>query len=178
MKTTKQSKEPIRSLTPAATVHGLYVPDYDDLIPLTKEITLAPEDARENPIVIDLEFAPEYDLDSIIVDLIYDNMDPIPLPDLVRGFTIPRFVPYWLHWFAIPAGELYDRNGRTAHPRAPGIHTVQIRTAKKTVGVAGRTRNFSPANGGWMSPVYTFRIEAEETDTLRDTDDTSDLMDG
>jgi hypothetical protein len=148
---------------PAATVHGLYVPGPDDLFELTEEIPLTPGEAGEYPIVIDLDFAPEYDHESIIADLIYDNTDPIPLPDLLRGFTIPRCVPYWFHWFDIPAGELYDKNGRIAHPRAPGIHTVQIRTARKTGAIARRERNFSPANGGWMSPVYTFVISKDES---------------
>jgi len=160
---------------PAATVHGLYVPDFDDLVPLTEDSPLTREDASENPIVIDLEFAPESDLDSIIVDLIYDNMDPIPLPDLIRGFNIPWFVPYWFHWFDVPAGELYDKNGRNANPRTPGTHTVQIRTARKSGGIAGKERNFSPANGGWMSPVYTFVIVDDDPE---DTGGTSDSLYG
>lgn len=156
---------------PAATVHGLYVPVFDDLVPLAEDTPLMPEDVSENPIVIDLEFAPEFDLDSIIVDLIYDTMDPIPLPDLIRGFNIPRFVPYWFHWFDVPAGELYDKNGRNANPRATGTHTIQIRTARKTGGITGTERNFSPANGGWMSPVYTFAISDGDSGDTGDMDD-------
>jgi hypothetical protein len=162
-------------------VYDLFVPDFDDYIPLSEEISLTLKDANENPIVIDLEFAPEYDLESIIVDLIYDNMDPIPLPDQIRGFNIPRCVPYWFHWFDIPSGELYDVNGRTVYPRAPGTHTVQIRTARKPGGIAGKTRNFSPANGGWMSPVYTFMIAENDPgnpDDAGGTDDPDDPDNG
>lgn len=149
---------------PAATVHGLFIPDFDDYVRLTERVLVTPEDAADEPIVIDLEFAPEYDHESIIVDVIYDNMDPIQLPDLIRGFNIPRCVPYWFHWFDIPAGDLCDVHGRVAHPRAPGTHTVQIRTAGKTGGTGGKGRNFSPANGGWTSPVYTFVIAADDPD--------------
>ncbi len=148
---------------PAATVHGLFVPGIDDYFRLTEESPLGLEDLQD-PIVIDLEFAPEYDHESVIVDLIYDNMDPIPLPDLIRGYNIPRCVPYWFHWFEIPAGELYGVNGRTVYPRALGTHTVQIRTARKINGNVRKGRNFSPANGGWMSPVYTFVIAETDPD--------------
>lgn len=76
------------SYIPAAIVTGLYQVDGCGLAPLTEDYPLTPEDVLVNPIVIDLEFDPEYDLDSIIVDLIYDNMDPIPLPDLLRGLFL------------------------------------------------------------------------------------------
>ncbi|OPY32813.1 MAG: hypothetical protein A4E34_02190 [Methanoregula sp. PtaU1.Bin006] len=162
--------KPINDYTPAAIVTGLYQVDGPCLEPLTEEYPLTPEMVSEFPIVIDLEFDPAYDFDSIIVDLIYDTMDPIPLPDLIRGSNIPCCVPYWFHWFTIPDVVLHGKNGRVADPRTPGIHTIQIRTARKT-GVTGNVRNFSPANGGWMSGVTTFVIAEEDFEDPGDTDD-------
>ena len=43
-------------------------------------------------------------------------------------------------------------------PRAPGIHTVQIRTGRRKWAQMGRVRDFSPANGGYTSPVFEIRI--------------------
>ena len=154
---TKKPKETTRSVPPAATVTGLYRVDGCGLFPLTEETPLTPEEMDEFPIVIDLEFDPACDLDNIIVDLIYDNGDPIPLPDLVRGQNIPCCVPYWFHWFTIPAGDLNNGNGSTTDPRAPGLHTIQIRTARE----AAAGRDFSPANAGWISRVCTFAIDEE-----------------
>jgi len=166
--------KPDNNSTPAATVTGLYQVDGPCLEPLSEDHPLTPEDVSEFPIVIDLEFDPAYDLDSIIVDLIYDTMDPIQLPDLLRGCNLPCCVPYWFHWFSIPDVVLHDKNGRIADPRAPGIHTVRIRTARKSGGIAGKARNFSPANGGWMSPVYTFAISEGDPEDPGDTDDPDD----
>jgi len=160
--------KPSNDYTPAATVAGLYQVDGCCLEPLSEEYPLTPEEVSEFPIVIDLEFDPACDYDSIIVDLIYDNMDPIPLPDLIRGSNIPCCVPYWFHWFTIPDVVLHDKKGRITDPRAPGIHTVQIHTARKT-GITGKERNFSPANGGWMSGVTIFAIADEDSRELSNT---------
>jgi hypothetical protein len=54
--------------------------------------------------------------------------------------------------------------GRRVYPRAVGIHTVRIRTAKRNSRQEGNRRDFSPANGGWTSPVFTFAIGAEAGD--------------
>lgn len=49
------------------------------------------------------------------------------------------------------------------YPRAPGIHTVQIRTGRRKFAQMGRVRDFSPAHGGYISPVFEIRI-AEDAD--------------
>ena len=174
MKTTmKNPKETTGNIPPAAIVTGLYRVDGCSLFPLTEEDPLTCEEIDEFPIVMDLEFDPEYDLDDIVVDLIYDTMDPIPLPDLIRGHTLPCCVPYWFHWFAVPDVVLHDKNGRMADPRAPGLHTIQIRTARKT-GIPAGERNFSRANGGWMSGVTTFAISEGDPEDPGDTGDSDD----
>ena len=51
-------------------------------------------------------------------------------PDLFRGTDIPRGIRFWPDWFTIPPyDEMHDLDGRRVYPRAPGIHTVQVRTA-------------------------------------------------
>ena len=48
---------------------------------------------------------------------------------------------------------------RDFFPRVLGIHTVRFRTAKRKPEKMGKYRDFSPANGGWMSPYFEFAIE-------------------
>lgn len=145
--------------TPVASVTGLYRATLCGLELLTEDTPLTPGEVRENPVIFELVLYPASVNDSIIIDLIYDNLEPIPLPDLVRGVDIPRGIPFWLDWFEIPPfREMCDMTGRRVYPRAAGIHTVRFRIAKKLSVRQGRIRNFSPANGGWMSPAFTFAI--------------------
>ena len=151
--------------TPAATVTGLYRMSFSGIELLTEDIPLTLEEVRMNPIVYELELYPESQNDDLIVDVIYDRMEPIRLPDLIRGTDLPRGVPFWLDWFEIPPyREARDMMGRRVYPRAAGIHTVRIRTAKRKREQKGNRRDFSPANGGWTSPVFTFAIMADGCD--------------
>ena len=94
--------------------------------------------------------------ENLIIDVIYDNMSPLRLQDLMRGTDIPRGVRFWPDWFEIPPyREMHDIDGRRVYPRSPGIHTVRIRTAKRKL---GQIRDFSPANGGYTSPVFELVI--------------------
>jgi hypothetical protein len=53
-------------------------------------------------------------------------------------------------------------DGRLVYPRAPGIHTVQVRTGRRKFAQVGRARDFSPENGGYTSPLFEIRIAGEE----------------
>src|SRR5512137_218384 len=145
--------------TPVATVTGLYRCTFSGFEPLTVDAPLTLEEVRSTPIFYELDLSEEQEAD-LIVDVIYDNTDPIRLPDLIRGAGIPRGVPFWMDWFEIPPyREMRDMHGRSVYPRAPGIHTVRFRTAKRNHEKMGKYRDFSPVNGGWMSPYFEFAIE-------------------
>jgi hypothetical protein len=145
--------------TPVATVTGLYRATPGGLEPLTVANPLTFEEAWQGPVFYELELYPEHGNDNLIVDLIYDAMAPVRLPDLIRGTDIPRGVRFWPDWFEIPPFHiLHTADGRRVYPRSPGIHTVRIRTAKRTRDRS--TRDFSPANGGATSPLFGFAIAA------------------
>lgn len=150
-------------IVPVATVTGLFRGTHSGLELLTEDFPLTPEEVRTTPIFYELELHPEQENADLIVDLIYDNMEPIRLPDLLRGTDIPRGVRFWPDWFTIPPyREMRDMCGRYVYPRAPGIHAVRFRTAKRKRD--GWTRDFRPANGGWTSPVFFFGIAGEPYD--------------
>jgi hypothetical protein len=150
-------------ITPVATVTGLFRVTHSGLELLTEDTPLTLDEVRTNPIIYELELHPESQIDDLIVDVIYDNMEPIRLPDLIRGTDVPRGIPFWLDWFEIPpVREARDMMGRQVYPRAAGIHTVRIRTARRKRETETNRRDFSPANGGWISPVFTFAITADE----------------
>jgi len=147
---------------PVAIVTGLYRGTFSGLEPLTKDTPLTLDEVRRNPVFYELELDPDSDGDNLIVDVIYDNMAPIRLQDLMRGTDIPRGIRFWPDWFEIPPyREMRDTTGRRIYPRAPGIHTVRFRTARRKL---GRARDFSPKNRGYTSPVFEFAIAAEGTD--------------
>jgi hypothetical protein len=149
-------------IMPVATVTGLYRGTYSGLELLTEDFPLTLSEVRSNPIIYELELLPEQKNENLIIDVIYDNMEPIQLPDLMWGTDIPRGIPFWLDWFEIPPyREMCDMTGRRVYPRAPGVHTVRIRTARRKRGRLGKVRDFSPANGGYTSPVFTFAITAD-----------------
>jgi hypothetical protein len=148
-------------ITPVATVTGLYRGTFSGLEPLTRDTPLTLDELRRNPIFYELELHPEQNDENLIIDIIYDNMNPIRLQDLFRGTDIPRGVRFWPDWFEIPPyREMRDSDGRRVYPRAPGIHTVRFRTAKRKMNRAGKNRDFSPANAGYTSPVFEFTISA------------------
>jgi hypothetical protein len=152
-------------IMPVATVTGLYRGTFSGLEPLTAATPLSREEVRRNPIFYELELRPGQEDENLIIDVIYDNMAPIRLQDLMRGTDIPRGVRFWPDWFEIPPyREMRDADGRRVYPRSPGIHTVRIRTAKRKREQAGRVRDFSPANGGSTSPVFELAIMAGESD--------------
>ena len=145
---------------PAATVTGLYRGTFSGLEPLTKETPLTLDEIRRNPVFYELDLGENPEDTNLIVDVIYDNMQPQRLPDLMRGTDIPRGVRFWPDWFEVPPyREMRDATGRRVYPRAPGTHTVRIRTARRKR--AGLARDFSPANGGYVSPVFELVIAAD-----------------
>ena len=149
--------------TPVATVTGLYRGTFCGLEPLTKDTPLTQEEVRTKPLFYELELHPEQEDKNLIIDVIYDNMAPIRLQDLMRGTDLPRGIRFWPDWFDIPPyREMKDIDGRRVYPRSPGTHTVRIRTATRKIGQAGKTRDFGPANGGSTSPVFEFTIAGGE----------------
>ncbi|MGA2120940.1 MAG: hypothetical protein ABSG49_02715 [Methanoregula sp.] len=148
-------------ISPVATVTGLYRGTFSGLEPLTKDTPLTLDEVRRNPVFYELELHPEQEDGDLIIDVIYDNMSPLRLPDLMRGTDIPRGVRFWPDWFEVPPyREMHDTDGRRVYPRAPGTHTVRIRTARRKREQAGKVRDFSPANGGSTSPVFELVIAA------------------
>ena len=142
--------------TPVATVTGLYRGTFSGLEPLTQD------EVRRNPVFYELDLQPGNEGADLIIDIIYDNLSPLHLQDLERDTDIPRGVRFWQDWFDIPHyREMRDIDGRRVYPRSPGTHTVRIRTAKRKL---GQVRDFSPANGGYMSPVFEITIAAEVND--------------
>ena len=152
-------------IRPVATVTGLYRGTFGGLEPITKDTPLTLEEVRRNPIFYELELHPQQEDENLIIDVIYDNMAPMRLQDLIRGTDIPRGVRFWPDWFDVPPyREMRDLDGRRVYPRAPGIHTVRIRTARRRRELMGRVRDFSPKNGGSTSPVFEFTITSGGAD--------------
>ncbi|MFA4824246.1 MAG: hypothetical protein WC593_03725 [Methanoregula sp.] len=150
---------------PVATVTGLYRGTWSGLEPLTLDTPLTLDEVRRNPLFYEMELHPEAGDENLIIDVIYDNMAPIRLQDLMRGTDIPRGVRFWPDWFDIPPyREMRDTDGRRVYPRAPGIHTVRIRTARRKISRMGKVRDFSPANGGCTSPLFEITIAADGDD--------------
>jgi len=63
--------------------------------------------------------------------------------------------------FIISRVKWNGTNPGICHPVV--FHTVQIRTGRRKFAQMGRVRDFSPANGGYTSPVFRIRI-AEDGD--------------
>ena len=144
---------------PVATVTGLYRGTFSGLEPLTKDTPLTLDEVRRNPVFYELELNPEREDGDLIIDVIYDNMSPMRLQDLMRGTDIPRGVRFWPDWFEVPPyREMRDMCGRRVYPRAPGIHEVRFRIAKRKREKQGKYRDFSPANRGYTSPVFEITI--------------------
>ena len=149
-------------IRPVAMVTGLYRGRSDGLEPLSVNTPLTQDEVRRNPIFYELDLHPESGDESLIIDVIYDNLSPTRLQDLRRGTDIPRGVRFWPDWFDIPPyEEMHDIDGRRVYPRAPGIHTVQILTGRRKFAQMGRVRDFSPDNGGYTSPVFEIMIAGE-----------------
>ena len=158
------------NLQPIATVTGLYRGKFGGLEPLTVDKPLSRDEVRRNPIFYELDLHPEqgdeylngHGDENLIIDVLYDNLSPMRLQDLRRGTDIPRGVRFWPDWFDIPPyEEMHDIDGRRVYPRAPGIHTVQIRTGRRKFAQMGRARDFSPDNGGYTSPVFEIIISGD-----------------
>ena len=150
---------------PVATVTGLYRATDAGLEPLTKDTPLTPDEVRTCPVFYELALAEEPGETDVIVDMSWDNMEPVRLPTLYRGTHIPRGIRFWPGWFEVPAFRgAQDMTGRQVYPRAPGIHTVRIRTAKRPHVRQLRERNFAPENRSWTSPLFEISIAAGECD--------------
>jgi hypothetical protein len=149
---------------PVAKVTGIYRGKFTGLEPLTIDKLLSQEEVRRNPIFYELDLNPERGDENLIIDLIYDNLSPRRLPDLIRGTDIPHSIRFWPDWFSIPPyREMRDTDGHRVYPRAPGIHTVQIRTGVQKRARIGGNRDFSPEMGGFSSPVFEFMIAGDDT---------------
>jgi hypothetical protein len=145
---------------PVARVTGLYRGTSGGLSPLTLNTPLTRDEVRRNPVFYELDLNPGRSDENLFIDVIYDNLSPLRLQDLRRGTDIPRGLRFWPDWFIIPPyEEIHDIDGRRVWPRAPGIHTVQIRTGRRKFAQIGRTRDFSPENGGSTSPVFEIAIK-------------------
>ncbi|HET6581375.1 MAG TPA: hypothetical protein VFG36_05795, partial [Methanoregula sp.] len=93
-----------------------------------------------------------------------DNLSPLHLQDLRRGTDIPRvYGSGRTGSISRSTGRCMIWMGRLVYPRAPGIHTVQVRTGRRKFAQRGRVRDFSPENGGYTSPLYEILI-AGDTD--------------
>ena len=148
---------------PVALVTGLYRGKSGRLEPLTVNTPLTRDEVRRNPVFYELDLNPDKGDENLIIDVIYDNLSPMRLPDLRRGMDIPRGVRFWPDWFDIPPyEEMHDTDGRRVYPRAPGIHTVQVRTGRRKFAQMGRVRDFSPEQGGYTSPVFEIAISDED----------------
>ena len=124
---------------PVAQVTGLYRGRFDGLEPLSVNTPLTQDEVRRNPIFYELDLHPEQGDESLIIDIIYDNLSPLRLQDLQRGTDIPRGVRFWPDWFDIPLyDEMHDMDGRRLYLRAPGIQTVQILTGRRKFAQMGR----------------------------------------
>jgi len=145
--------------TPVATVTGLYRGTDAGLEPLTRETPLTQDEVRQCPVFFELALADDAGEADVIVDMSWDNMAPVRLPDLRRGTGIPRGMRFWPGWFEVPAfREARDVTGRRVYPRAAGIHTVRIRTAGRPRVRQLRERDFAPENRGWTSPLFELAI--------------------
>lgn len=147
---------------PVAKVTGIYRGNFSGLEPLTLDKPMSLDEVRRNPIFYELDLNPETEDENLIIDLIYDNMAPQRLPDLIRGTDIPHGIRFWPDWFDVPPyREMRDVDGRRVYPRAPGFHTVQIRTGVRKRAQMGGNRDFSPEHGGFVSPAFEFMIAGD-----------------
>ncbi len=146
-----------------AGVIGIFRGKSGGFEPLGPETPLTEDEVRRNPVFYILDLNSDTWNENLIIDIIYDNLSPLRLQDLRRGTDIPRGVRFWPDWFDIPPyREMHDPDGRLVYPRAPGIHTVQVRTGRRKFAQVGRTRDFSPEHGGYTSPVFEIRIAGDE----------------
>jgi len=147
---------------PVAEVIGIFRGKSGGFEPLGPGTPLTADEVRRNPVFYILDLNSDTGNENLIIDVIYDNLSPLRLQDLRRGTDIPRGVRFWPDWFDIPPyEEMHDIDGRRVYPRAPGIHTVQIRTGRRKFGQMGRVRDFSPDNGGYTSPVFEIMIAGD-----------------
>ena len=151
--------------TPVATVTGLYRGTFCGLEPLTKDTPLTLDDVRRKPIFYELDLDPDQEKADLIIDVLYDNLVPLRMQDLYRGTDIPRGIRFWPDWFDIPPyHEMHDIDGRRVYPRAPGTHTVRIRTARRKITHRGLVRDFGPQSRGYTSPIFEITISPEGYD--------------
>ena len=150
-------------ISPAfAEVIGVFRGKFGGFEPLTPTTPLTPDEVRRNPVFYILDLNCDKSDENLIIDVIYDNLSPTRLQDLRRGTDIPHGIRFWPDWFDIPPyDEMHDYDGRRVYPRAPGIHTVQIRTGRRKFAQMGRVRDFNPENGGFTSLVFEIRILGE-----------------
>jgi hypothetical protein len=146
-------------MRPIATVTGLYRGTSSGLEPLTKDTPLTLDEVRRSPVFFELDLNPELEDADLIIEVRYDDLIPLVLQDLERGTNLPKGTRFWPYWFEIPGYlSVQGSDGRRVYPRAPGTHTVRIRTARRKIGQPGKARDFRPANHGYTSPVFELTI--------------------
>jgi len=148
---------------PVAEVIGIFRGKSGGFEPLGPDTPLTADEVRRNPIFYILDLNGDTGSGNLIIDVIYDSLPPLRLQDLRRGTDIPRGVRFWPDWFDIPPyREMHDIEGQLVYPRAPGMHTVQVRTGRRKFAQMGRVRDFSPERGGYTSPVFRLWIQKDE----------------
>ncbi len=148
---------------PVAEVIGIFRGKSGGFEPLGPKTPLTADEVRRNPVFYILDLNSATSGENLIIDVIYDNLSPLRLQGLRRGTDIPRGVRFWPDWFDIPPyREMHDGDGRPVYPRAPGMHTVQVRTGRRKFAQMGRVRDFSPEQGGYTSPVFQLWIQGDE----------------
>jgi len=80
---------------PVAKVTGLYRGTFAGRIPLTLYTPLCEEEMHRNPICYQLDLNLKRADGNQVIDLIYDNLSHLRLPDLRRGTDVPRGVRFW-----------------------------------------------------------------------------------
>jgi hypothetical protein len=146
-----------------AGVIGIFRGKSGGFEPLGPGTPLTADEVRRNPVFYILDLNNETGNENLIIDVIYDNLSPLRLQDLRRGTDIPRGVRFWPDWFDIPPyREMHDIDGRLVYPRSPGLHTVQVRTARRKFAQMGRVRDFSPEHGGYTSPLFELWIGGDD----------------
>ena len=151
--------------TPVATVTGLYRGTAGGLEPLTKDTPLTQDEVRDAPVFFELELAEDTEDADLIIDISLRQHAAGQAAGPLPGHRHPPGIRFWPDWFEIPPyREMRDVTGRNVYPRAPGIHTVRIRTARRLRSQPVRTRDFSPANRGYTSPLFELAIAAEADD--------------
>ena len=79
----------MKTRPPVATVTGLYRGTFAGLVPLTVKTPLTQDQVRRNPIFYELDLNYERGDENLIIDVIYDNLAPLPVAGPFPGNRYP-----------------------------------------------------------------------------------------